>query len=74
MTSDLERLARIIQASGLSARAFARLVLSRDERTIRRWLAGETMPRSIADWLDRLQQVRTTRTRVYVTVARTTRD
>lgn len=31
-----------IAASGFSARAFARKVLDVDERTVRRWLSGET--------------------------------
>lgn len=31
-----------IEASGLSARKFATTVLMRDERTVRRWLRGET--------------------------------
>lgn len=35
-----ELLRRAIAASGLSARRFARAVLTRDERTVRRWLAG----------------------------------
>lgn len=34
-------LARVIDQSGLSARRFAREVLLRDERTIRRWLADD---------------------------------
>lgn len=38
--SDLLREA--IERSGLSARAFAREILLRDERTVRRWLAGDS--------------------------------
>jgi hypothetical protein len=38
--TDAELLRAAIQASGLSARKFAVQVLIRDERTIRRWLAG----------------------------------
>lgn len=37
-----ELLAKRIEASGLSARRFAREVLLRDERTVRRWLAGDS--------------------------------
>lgn len=41
-----------IKASGLSARRFAREVLIRDERTIRRWLAGDTaIPGPVRDFL-----------------------
>ncbi|HXG69470.1 MAG TPA: hypothetical protein VNJ04_02535 [Gemmatimonadaceae bacterium] len=42
MRSDVELLRDAIQRSGLSARAFARGVLLRDERTVRRWLAGDS--------------------------------
>jgi hypothetical protein len=35
-------LRRAITASGLSARQFARLVMLRHERTVRRWLDGST--------------------------------
>jgi hypothetical protein len=35
-------LARLIAESGLSARVYARDVLLRDERTVRRWLAGDS--------------------------------
>jgi DNA-binding transcriptional regulator YiaG len=38
---DTELLAAAIEASGLSARRFAVEVLDVDERTVRRWLAGE---------------------------------
>lgn len=31
-----------IEASGLSARQYAMQVLLRDERTVRRWLAGDS--------------------------------
>lgn len=41
-----------LAASGLSARAFARLTL-RDDRTVRRWLSGEThVPKAILAFLD----------------------
>lgn len=38
---DTELLAAAIEASGLSARRFAVEVLDVDERTVRRWLAGD---------------------------------
>jgi hypothetical protein len=41
-----------IKASGLSARRFAVQVLVRDERTVRRWLAGDSpIPRAVVDKL-----------------------
>ena len=38
-------------------RRFAVEVMSRDERTIRRWLAGEVMPEGVAAWLARVESV-----------------
>ena len=41
-----------IAAAGGSARAFARRPLLRNERTIRRWLAGEQpIPKEVRDYL-----------------------
>jgi hypothetical protein len=40
--NDRDLLAHVIAHSGLSARAFARERLLRDERTVRRWLAGDS--------------------------------
>lgn len=47
-----ELLARRIEESGLAARRFARDVLRRDERTIRRWLALDSpIPQEVQDFL-----------------------
>jgi hypothetical protein len=54
---DAARLRVVIEASGLSARRFAVDVMSRDERTVRRWLAGEPMPPTVRAWLDSLDGV-----------------
>ncbi len=40
-----------IDESGLTARRFAVEVMIRDERTIRRWLAGNVIPHVVQDWL-----------------------
>lgn len=41
-----------IKRSGLSNRKFAEKVLVRDERTVRRWLAGDgEIPDAVARWL-----------------------
>jgi hypothetical protein len=40
--TDRDLLAAVIAASGLSARRWAEDVAWRDERTIRRWLAGDS--------------------------------
>lgn len=43
-----------IAASGLSARQYATQVLTRDERTIRRWLAGDSpIPQAVLEFLAR---------------------
>jgi hypothetical protein len=44
MPNNRDLLRRVIEVSGLSARRFATLIAWRDERTIRRWLAGEPVP------------------------------
>jgi hypothetical protein len=50
--NDLDLLRAAIKDSGLSARVFARTVLLRDERTVRRWLAGDSpIPQAVTDWL-----------------------
>jgi hypothetical protein len=42
-----------IEASGLSATRFAREVLLREDRTVRRWLSGESpIPNIVAAWLE----------------------
>lgn len=51
--TDRDLLARVIDASGLSARRFATTVLFRNERTVRRWLAGENdMPVEVLAFLN----------------------
>jgi len=50
--TDRDLVALAIERSGLSARAFARDVLWRDERTVRRWISGESpVPKVVADRL-----------------------
>lgn len=50
---DADLLRQRIDESGLSARAFAAQVLLRDERTIRRWLAGDSpIPVAVREWLE----------------------
>ncbi len=52
--TDPELIAAAIEASGLSARRFAERVVSRDERTVRRWVAGDIdMPPIARAWLKR---------------------
>ena len=50
--TDRDLLEQAIKRSGLSARAFAIQILWRDERTVRRWLSGESpVPAVVADRL-----------------------
>lgn len=45
MTEDQALLLSLITESGLSLRRFAETVMVRDERTVRRWMAGAPIPR-----------------------------
>jgi hypothetical protein len=45
-------LKRRIRESGLSNRKFAERWMVRDERTVRRWLAGEPIPPRAMEWLE----------------------
>lgn len=50
--NDAELLSAAIEQSGLSARKYAELVLVRDERTIRRWLKGDSpIPKVVREML-----------------------
>ena len=46
------QLRALIERSGLSASAFAREVLVREPRTLRRWLAGDSpIPMVVVQWI-----------------------
>ena len=48
--TDADLLSAAIKASGLSVRRFAADVLTRDPRTVWRWLAGENpLPRAVRE-------------------------
>jgi hypothetical protein len=48
MTDSRRLLLRAITRSGLSHRQYAQQVLTRDERTVRRWLAGTSnIPKAV---------------------------
>jgi hypothetical protein len=50
--TNAELLALAIERSGLSPHDFARTAILRDERTVRRWLAGDSpVPAVVADRL-----------------------
>lgn len=54
MPKPVELLRAAIARSGLSARAYATEVLLRDERTVRRWLAGDSpIPEPVVSFLKR---------------------
>lgn len=71
---DLEanwRLSELLAGSGLSMVAFARDVLARDERTVRRWMSCEIdIPESVAQWLARVIAVELDADEVTVRVSR----
>ena len=51
--SHADQLRALIERSGLSASAFARDVLIREPRTIRRWLAGDSpIPAVVCEWIE----------------------
>lgn len=51
---QIARLRAAIDRSGLSVRRYATTVLMRDERTVRRWIAGEQpIPRAVVEYLSR---------------------
>ena len=51
--SNVDLLRASIAASGLSARRYATEVLTRDERTVRRWLAGDSpIPAAVLRYLE----------------------
>ena len=53
-TEQLALLRDAISRSGLSARRYAAQVLLRDERTLRRWLAGKSpIPQAVLDFISR---------------------
>lgn len=55
--SPVDLLRDAIKRSGLSARLFAKKMLMRDERTVRRWLAGDApIPRAVIEWLEESKQ------------------
>lgn len=52
---DRDLLARVIDASGLTRSQYAKRVLLREPRTIRRWMDGDSpIPRVVAEYLHRI--------------------
>lgn len=57
--SDSDLLRTAIKVSGLSARRYAREILLRDEKTIARWLSGESpVPDAVIAFLQRPPQIK----------------
>ena len=50
--TDQELLKLAIARSGLSVRQFARQIVGREDRTIRRWLAGQPIPDAAKGFLE----------------------
>ena len=49
--TDRELILAAVAKSGLSHTAFAREVVLRDGRQVRRWLAGHPIPKAAREWL-----------------------
>ena len=50
--TDQELLKLAIAKSGLSVRQFARQIVGREDRTIRRWIKGQPIPKAAKQWLE----------------------
>jgi hypothetical protein len=68
--TDAELLRAQIEASGLSQVRFALDVMGRNPATVRRWLAGHTMPATARDWLSRVSRLDVTDSTVRIDVLR----
>jgi hypothetical protein len=51
-TNDRDLVARAVAASGLSIRQFALRIVGREPRTVRRWLAGQPIPKAARAFLE----------------------
>jgi DNA-binding transcriptional regulator YiaG len=66
-----DTLSALVAESGLSLSEFAATVAGRDRRTVQRWMSGEiAIPDAAAAFLERIEKIRATATRVVVTLAR----
>lgn len=72
IVKDPELIQSAIAESGISARRFAERILSRDERTVRRWSSGEIeIPPLARAWLERWLEIpEPARTRIVGTLDR----
>lgn len=67
-TDPHQRLRKLLAESGLRQWEFA-AALGVDDATIERWLAGRTIPKQRAEWLENVT-IRVTSERVHLTVVR----
>ena len=51
-TNDKALLVAALAASGLSQTRFARELMGREPRTIRRWIKGQPIPKAAKQWLE----------------------
>jgi len=63
-------LAALVEASGLSHSEFSARVLGRDPRSLRRYLAGDVIPPTLASWVTKIDRIEVTTLRVTVTLRR----
>jgi hypothetical protein len=69
--TDAELLRAAILKSGLSVRQFARQVMSREHRTLHRWLAGQPIPKAAKAFLEAYLQKRDRKPRSDLVIERT---
>ncbi len=66
---DYDRLIALLAESGLTQVALAR-ALGRDERSMRRWLAGEPMPATLSQQLHKIVRISSTASKVTILIER----
>jgi hypothetical protein len=69
--NDVELLRAAILKSGLSTSRFAETILARESRTVRRWLAGQPIPRQAKAFLEAYLQKRDRKPRSALVIERT---
>ena len=57
MAAPTAALRALLEASGVSHREFAALVVARDECAVRRWLDGDEVPAQVLAWAERVVSI-----------------
>lgn len=70
MTTPHAKISALVADSGLSLTEFAERVLGRDPRSLRRYMAGDVIPPTLAAWVLAVRRIEVTRDRVTVVLDR----